>query len=286
MTVTTGRTPVDTGVPPLRARLSLTPGSVPGLLDGAWWPRSRDLGRELPPLIERLDRCWGRITRVTVNPAFWPVIPRKVPVIGHTLRIGRFDAEQDRHKLLLLSPAGRWDLLIIPPETGPAAAGRLMAAASVPGSLLTASELLEDERLAGEQGRPEADRTGEDEGVWEGEGAWETDGGAQPALAGPVAAPATTERTAAVHGPVEPAPPPGRADVRIVAASPDTARRVAEVLRRCFDSTEQRSYPAGREGGTRLHLAVDTTRPAEPARSWLETSRDATADQGRQRRDT
>lgn len=68
-------------------------------------------------------------------------------------------------------------------------------------------------------------------------------------------------------------PPAGRAEVRIVAASPEVARQVAEVLRRCFDGTEQRSYPAGADGGTRLHLTVDTTHTAEPARSWLVTSR-------------
>ncbi|MES5824336.1 hypothetical protein [Streptomyces sp. RG80] len=67
--------------------------------------------------------------------------------------------------------------------------------------------------------------------------------------------------------------PEGHAAVRIVAADPDVARRVAEVLRRCFAATEQRSYPAGAGGGTRLELVVDTTRAAEPARSWLETSR-------------
>jgi hypothetical protein len=67
-------------------------------------------------------------------------------------------------------------------------------------------------------------------------------------------------------------PSAGHAEVRVVAASPEVARRVAEVLRRCFDATEQRSYPAGAEGGTRLHLTVDTTRAAEPARSWLESS--------------
>ncbi|GAA2475427.1 hypothetical protein [Streptomyces gobitricini] len=70
----------------------------------------------------------------------------------------------------------------------------------------------------------------------------------------------------------EPLPATGHAEVRIVAASPETARRVAEILRRCFDAAEQRSYPAGVEGGTRLHLTLDTTRPAEPARSWLSTS--------------
>ncbi len=68
-------------------------------------------------------------------------------------------------------------------------------------------------------------------------------------------------------------PPAGRAEVRIVAASPEVARQVAEVLRRCFAGAEQRSYPAGADGGTRLHLTVDTTHTAEPARSWLVASR-------------
>ncbi|MET9430871.1 MULTISPECIES: hypothetical protein [unclassified Streptomyces] len=68
-------------------------------------------------------------------------------------------------------------------------------------------------------------------------------------------------------------PAPGHADVRVVASSPETARQVAEVLRRCFAATEQRSYPVDTvTGGTRLHLTVDTTHTAEPARSWLATS--------------
>ncbi len=76
--------------------------------------------------------------------------------------------------------------------------------------------------------------------------------------------------------PVESPEPPraGNVDVRLVASSPEAARQVAEVLRRCFASSEQRSYPVGTvAGGTRLHLTVDTTRAAEPARSWLVTSR-------------
>ncbi|MER6344979.1 hypothetical protein ACWC10_30635 [Streptomyces sp. NPDC001595] len=58
----------------------------------------------------------------------------------------------------------------------------------------------------------------------------------------------------------------------MVAATPEAARRVAEVLRHCFSSSEQRSYPAGDEGGTRLHLTLDTAHAAEPARSWLAAS--------------
>lgn len=54
----------------------------------------------------------GRITHATVNPALWPVIPRKVPVDGHVVSVGWFKAEQDSHRLLLLSyTVGRWDLL-------------------------------------------------------------------------------------------------------------------------------------------------------------------------------
>ncbi|MFJ8112946.1 hypothetical protein [Streptomyces sp. NPDC096132] len=67
-------------------------------------------------------------------------------------------------------------------------------------------------------------------------------------------------------------PSEGHAEVRIVAATPEVARRVAEILRRCFASTEQRSYPAGQGGGTRLHLTLDTTHVVEPAQSWLAAS--------------
>ncbi|MGA5067340.1 hypothetical protein ACPB9E_26810 [Streptomyces exfoliatus] len=77
--------------------------------------------------------------------------------------------------------------------------------------------------------------------------------------------------------PTDTAPPPsaGHAEIRIVAAGPEAARAVAEVIRRSFAGTEQRSYPVP-EGGTRLHLTVDTETAAEPARSWLTTSRAST----------
>ncbi|MFD7409135.1 DUF5994 family protein [Streptomyces sp. NPDC059866] len=127
-------------------RLSLAPaGPAPALLDGAWWPRSRDLGAELPSLAAVLDPLWGRITRVTVNPTHWPVVPRKVPVAGHTVKVGWFLAEQDPHELLLLSyRTGRWNLLVVPPHTTPVSAAWLMAAASDPLGTSTASRLMEE----------------------------------------------------------------------------------------------------------------------------------------------
>ncbi|GAB2925928.1 DUF5994 family protein [Streptomyces heilongjiangensis] len=152
-------------------RLSLAPvGPAPALLDGAWWPRSRDLAAELRSLTAVLDPLWGRITRVTVNPVHWPVVPRKVPVEGHVVKVGRLRAEQDPHELLLLSyHVGRWNLLVIPPQTPAASAARLTAAASDPLGTSTAS------RLTAEEARlrtvAETDRAGE--AVWDSEGGHE-----------------------------------------------------------------------------------------------------------------
>ncbi len=64
---------------------------------------------------------------------------------------GWFTSEQDPHKILLLSyTAGRWDLLVIPPQTGALSAARLMAAASADtGPPTTATALVAAEQ-AGE----------------------------------------------------------------------------------------------------------------------------------------
>ncbi|MEU7063926.1 DUF5994 family protein [Streptomyces sp. NPDC046161] len=167
MTATVERTAPRDLAAELPARLSLTPkSSLAGQLDGAWWPYSRDLEAELPPLVAALDEPWGRITRVTVNPTRWPVVPRTVPMAGRRLHVGWF-TEQDPDKLILLSyTVGRWDLLVVPPETPPAAAARLMAAAAIPGSVLTARVLMANESVIGRGIRDALRR----EDTWESEG--------------------------------------------------------------------------------------------------------------------
>ncbi|MGW0876438.1 DUF5994 family protein [Streptomyces sp. NPDC002740] len=165
--------------PPLR--LSLAPaGAAPALLDGAWWPRSRDLVAELPILTAVLEPLWGRITRVTVNPTHWPAVPRKVPVAGHVVHVGWFLAEQDPHELLLLSyRMGRWDLLVVPPRTDPATAAWLMSAASDPLGTSTASRLME--QAARLRTATETDRAVE--AVWDSEGGHEArDPAARPRI--------------------------------------------------------------------------------------------------------
>ncbi|WP_372481835.1 DUF5994 family protein [Streptomyces fuscigenes] len=113
--------------PPVRLRLK--EATAPrGLLDGAWWPRSRDLAQELPALAGVLDPTWHRITRVAGHPLYRLPLPQ-----GRRGRTrdqgGVVHAGTRRHKILLLTyTVGRWHLLVIPPQTSSAAADRLMAA--------------------------------------------------------------------------------------------------------------------------------------------------------------
>ncbi|MGI5392290.1 DUF5994 family protein [Streptomyces sp. CA-251251] len=174
MTATISRPTTSEGRPaPSRPRLALAPaGSMPALLDGAWWPRSRDLHAELPELAAVLDPLWGRITRITVNPAQWPVVPRKVTVAGHVVKVGWFRAEQDPHELPVLSyHVGRWNLVVVPPGTDPVRAAWLMAAASDPRRSDTASRLTADAPWP----VPEGDRSAQ--------AARESEGGPEPSAA-------------------------------------------------------------------------------------------------------
>ena len=131
-------------------RLAVKPVGTPtGLLDGAWWPHSGDLQKELPSLLSALERTWGRISRITVDPLHWHPLLGRVQIAGHPVTVGWFRAGQDPHKLLLLAAnVGRWDLLVVPPRTGEAAAARLMAAATDPRGTLTAGALIAAEGRA------------------------------------------------------------------------------------------------------------------------------------------
>jgi hypothetical protein len=171
--VTTISIPAEADVaaaPAPSLRLSLKPVSGnPSKVDGAWWPRSRDLARELPPLVAELDQVWGRITRVTVHQGMWPDLPSAVPAGVHTVRLGWFDVEQEADDLCLLSyTVGRWDLLVVPPECDPERAARLMSAASDVRNTQSTSALMADAAPLGRDPSataPAATAAAEDESV-------------------------------------------------------------------------------------------------------------------------
>ncbi|MFD8725667.1 DUF5994 family protein [Streptomyces sp. NPDC059629] len=113
-------------------RLRLAPRSdLPRSIDGAWWPRSYDLLVELPRLLAGLPREWGDITSVTVSGAVWSAAPGRILVSNQVVRLRRALAANAPHTVVLVAPGrGRWDLVVVPPDTTETAAEPLMAAAA------------------------------------------------------------------------------------------------------------------------------------------------------------
>ncbi|MFJ4487093.1 DUF5994 family protein [Streptomyces longwoodensis] len=116
---------------PRAARLVLGPTRRLGRPDGIWWPRTRDLARELGELADVIDPLWGRLTHVALDPRPWLLGPGGAIVVvnDHEVAVDRFAEGLNPHRILLRSyTAGYWDLLVVPPLTSASSAARIMAA--------------------------------------------------------------------------------------------------------------------------------------------------------------
>jgi Family of unknown function (DUF5994) len=112
----------------------MTPASSPtagaGILDGGWWPHSRDPDTELPKLIAGLESTRGPITRVALNLDAWDRAPRRVARDGRRVRVGWFRT-MDAHMVgVTRAFQDRLALLVIPPEAAGQAAQSAMAMAA------------------------------------------------------------------------------------------------------------------------------------------------------------
>ncbi|MFI6600483.1 DUF5994 family protein [Nonomuraea sp. NPDC050536] len=110
-------------------RLSLSPVlDGRAVVDGAWWPRTRDAAAELPALITAVDQRLGRVTlRVGVYRDAWDHIPRRISARGRQVRVGWFRHADPRVITLIFSGAEPIVLLVIPPGTASAPAEAAMA---------------------------------------------------------------------------------------------------------------------------------------------------------------
>ncbi len=123
-------------------RLVLKPdGPVTGQVDGAWWPRSRDLAAELPDLIAGLADRIGSVERLSYNLTAWTASPRKVTVNGSLVRLGGFRS-QHPDTLDVLGANQRLTLLVVPPDASPKAAQRVLQQAGRAGDTGGIEELL------------------------------------------------------------------------------------------------------------------------------------------------
>lgn len=114
----------------LGSRLSLDPAfKRQGVVDGGWWPSSRDATVELPRLVAALNERLGVILRLSVDARDWEEIPRRITVGGRVVRVGRF--ADVNHKIIVTR--GQQDhifLLVVPPDAPTAAAKSALALAA------------------------------------------------------------------------------------------------------------------------------------------------------------
>jgi hypothetical protein len=139
-------TPLSTDAAPadgssVTGRLRLKPATpVTGYVDGAWWPRSRDLVTELPALLADLEVRVGRVSRVGYHLGAWDPAPRRLP--GGTVRLEGFRST-DPHLLTVVGrSSARIVLLVVPADTPDPAAQAALDAASTPGDRHSGAELL------------------------------------------------------------------------------------------------------------------------------------------------
>lgn len=103
-------------------RLHLEPtGSHQGMLDGAWWPRSRRPAAELPGLILRIDAVRGQVLSLALAATGWDERPRRLTVGGRTITLDYYGS-QPATLLTAICVRSRVDLLVISPTSGQQAA--------------------------------------------------------------------------------------------------------------------------------------------------------------------
>ncbi|MEU7478242.1 DUF5994 family protein [Lentzea sp. NPDC042327] len=108
-------------------RLRLRPKAlVTGHVDGAWWPRSRDLAAELPALLSVLAVRLGDIPRVSYDLTGWDTAPRQIAVDGVRVRLNGFWSRPAHTLDLVAGDRSRLALLVVPPGTDPSAAHHTM----------------------------------------------------------------------------------------------------------------------------------------------------------------
>ncbi|MEW2296039.1 DUF5994 family protein [Streptomyces sp. NPDC006743] len=120
-----------------------TTASREGVLDGAWWPRSHDIGAELPALLAALTEHLGPLSRVGLDATAWEGLPTRIIVDDRVVHVVSFPVGDDTI-LITRGDRDHFSLLVVPPEATPEAARAAMAQAVLGGNVSSAEQILVD----------------------------------------------------------------------------------------------------------------------------------------------
>jgi len=129
-------------------RLRLSPVIGRGALDGAWWPRSRNLAVEAVDLVDHFPTHFDRICRVVYSTPDWWACARRVRVVGGFVNFGSFPGD-DTHLVILTSVAAAYRprpllLLVVPPDWDDRSARHAMRIAAMPSNLKSAETIVRE----------------------------------------------------------------------------------------------------------------------------------------------
>jgi len=127
----------------LSARVALKPSAPPtGYVDGAWWPRSRDLSNELPAILAVLAARLGPIERVSYHLGDWrDPVPRKIVIFGSNVHLAGYRTQR-ADTIDVLARTRRVTLLVIPPQASPETAQHALTTAAQDGNTASIGLLL------------------------------------------------------------------------------------------------------------------------------------------------
>jgi len=114
-----------------------------GILDGAWWPRSRAIGAELPALVTALTEHLGPVTRIGLDAGAWEELPTRMIIDDRIVHIDSFPVGDDTI-LITRSDQDLFSLLVIPPHATPDAARAAMARSVHVDNIAQAEQILVD----------------------------------------------------------------------------------------------------------------------------------------------
>lgn len=138
------RSPGTRAPAPGRLRLRLAGGPGRRLLDGGWWPWSRDLGAELTDLVTQFPAESGRIVSVVVSRPDWDSAPQHPVVGGGRVRVDWFPPGPMHLVHLALAAQTDLHLLVIPPGLTPAQGEEALLAAATTGNTHSSADLLDE----------------------------------------------------------------------------------------------------------------------------------------------
>ena len=125
---------------PAAPRVRFRPGPPNGNVDGAWWPRSRDLATELPTLLAAIADIVGTAAEISYHPGDWSPAPPDLTA-DERVKVVDFDRSL-RCTIRVRGSRSDRTILVVPPETSEMLAGDILAAVLAHGHRAGASALL------------------------------------------------------------------------------------------------------------------------------------------------